>query len=126
MSRISSYSLFANFLQLVVPFKDVMDIEKERGFRFGYSGMVVVIRGHEEIFFEFGSQDLRDDCTVTLLRSLNTVEPFQESVLLTDNEKRAAEAAAAENILLEEARQGERGGVEPQLSRNFDQLGTFS
>ena len=97
-----------------------MDVDKERGFRFGYSGMVVVIRGHEEIFFEFGSQDLRDDCTVTLLRSLDSMEPFQESVLLTEDEKRDAEAAAAENLLLQEARQGDRGGVEFQLPRNID------
>jgi sterol 3beta-glucosyltransferase len=101
-----------------------MDVDKERGFRFGYSGMVVVIRGHEEIFFEFGSQDLRDDCTVTLLRSLDSLEPFQESVLLTEDERRDAEAAAAENLLLQEARQGDRGGVEFQLPRGVDQSGT--
>ncbi|KEQ73315.1 UDP-Glycosyltransferase/glycogen phosphorylase, partial [Aureobasidium namibiae CBS 147.97] len=98
-----------NWTKLVVPFKDIMDVDKERGFRFGYSGMVIVIRGHEEIFFEFGSQDLRDDCTVTLLRSLDSMEPFQESVLLTEEEKKDAEAAAAENLLLQEARQGDRG-----------------
>ncbi|CAD0083254.1 unnamed protein product, partial [Aureobasidium vineae] len=93
---------------------------KERGFRFGYSGMVVVIRGHEEIFFEFGSQDLRDDCTVTLLRSLDSMVPSQESVLLTEDEKRDAEAAAAENLLLQEARQGDRGGVEFQIPHDAD------
>jgi sterol 3beta-glucosyltransferase len=102
-----------------------MDVDKERGFRFGYSGMVVVIRGHEEIFFEFGSQDLRDDCTVTLLRSLDSMEPFQESVLLTEDEKKDAEAAAAENLLLQEARQGDRGGVEFQLPREIDASGTL-
>lgn len=103
-----------------------MDVDKERGFRFGYSGMVIVIRGHEEIFFEFGSQDLRDDCTVTLLRSLDSMEPFQESVLLTEDEKRDAEAAAAENLLLQEARQGDRGGVEFQLPRNIDPSGMLN
>jgi len=103
-----------------------MDVDKERGFRFGYSGMVVVIRGHEEIFFEFGSQDLRDDCTVTLLRSLDSMEPFQESVLLTEEEKKDAEAAAAENLLLQEARQGDRGGVEFQLPRNINPSGMFN
>ncbi|KAI4726099.1 UDP-Glycosyltransferase/glycogen phosphorylase [Aureobasidium sp. EXF-10728] len=113
-----------NWTKLVVPFKDIMDVDKERGFRFGYSGMVVVIRGHEEIFFEFGSQDLRDDCTVTLLRSLDSMEPFQESILLTEDEKRDADAAAAENLLLQEARQGDRGGVEFQLPQGMDQPGT--
>jgi sterol 3beta-glucosyltransferase len=103
-----------------------MDVDKERGFRFGYSGMVVVIRGHEEIFFEFGSQDLRDDCTVTLLRSLDSMEPFQESVLLTEDEKRDAEAAAAENLLLQEARQGDRGGVEFQPPPSINTSGMLN
>jgi sterol 3beta-glucosyltransferase len=103
-----------------------MDVDKERGFRFGYSGMVVVIRGHEEIFFEFGSQDLRDDCTVTLLRSLDSMGPFQESILLTEDEKRDAEAAAAENLLLQEARQGDRGGVEFQPPPSINPSGMLT
>lgn len=107
----------------MVPLKDILNVDKERGFRFGYSGMVVVIRGHEEIFFEFGSQDLRDDCTITLLRSLDLIGPFQESVLLTEDEKRDAETAAAENLLLQEARRNSVEADDHQLPRSFNHTG---
>ncbi|KAK9359489.1 hypothetical protein V1504DRAFT_457762 [Lipomyces starkeyi] len=57
--------------KMVLPHEDIENVDKERGFRFGYSGLVVVVHGHEEIFFEFRSSDMRDDCTVTLLRQLD-------------------------------------------------------
>ncbi|GAB7346599.1 hypothetical protein MBLNU459_g1743t1 [Dothideomycetes sp. NU459] len=93
--------------KVVVPFKDILTVDKEKGFRWGYSGMVVVIRGHEEIFFEFGSAGLRDDCTITVLRALDVIKSPQESVTMTEEEKQHAKTAAAENLLLQEARQDE-------------------
>jgi len=58
--------------QMILPLLDVENVDKEKGFRFGYSGLVVVVRGHEELFFEFSRPDARDDCAVTLLRGLHT------------------------------------------------------
>jgi sterol 3beta-glucosyltransferase len=86
---------------MVLPLKDIENVDKEKGFRFGYSGLVVVIRGHEELFFEFGAADARDDCAVTLHQSL---EKLKESEILTKKEKKAAEAAREEHDLLAEAR----------------------
>ncbi|KAL1310862.1 hypothetical protein AAFC00_001094 [Neodothiora populina] len=97
--------------KLIVPLKDIMTVEKEKGFRLGYQGMVVVIRGHEEIFFEFGKQAHRDDCTITILRLTDTVTSVKETVVLQDGEHRtpesqaAAVAAAAENDRLTHARE---------------------
>ncbi|KAK5014387.1 Sterol 3-beta-glucosyltransferase, partial [Cryomyces antarcticus] len=70
--------LYGTKTKLVVPLKDIYNVDKEKGFRFGYSGMVVVIRGHEEIFFEFGHSDVRDDCAITLLQRLEAVQHIQE------------------------------------------------
>lgn len=83
-------------------------MNKEKGFRWGYSGMVVVIRGHEEIFFEFSSAGLRDDCTITVLRSLDIAKSMQESQVMTEVEIHRAGTAAAENRVLQEARQDEQ------------------
>lgn len=58
---------------MVLPHSDIENVEKKQGFRFGYSGLVIVIHGHEEVFFEFGSSDSRDDCAVTLLRQLDAL-----------------------------------------------------
>jgi sterol 3beta-glucosyltransferase len=90
--------------KLILPLKDVENVDKEKGFRFGYSGLVVVIRGHEELFFEFREADTRDDCAVTLLQNLETMRYLKESGLLTMEEKESAETAVAEHKALQQAR----------------------
>jgi len=95
--------------KLVIPIKDILNVDKEKGFRFGYSGMVVVIRGHEEIFVEFASSGLRDDCTITILRALDMIKVGFESILMSSEEQLEAEVAAQENLLLRDARQGGQG-----------------
>ncbi|KAI9874262.1 MAG: Sterol 3-beta-glucosyltransferase, partial [Watsoniomyces obsoletus] len=47
--------------KLILPLKDIENVDKEKGFRFGYHGLVLLIRGHEELFFEFNSAEHRDD-----------------------------------------------------------------
>jgi sterol 3beta-glucosyltransferase len=90
--------------KLILPLKDVENVDKEKGFRFGYSGLVIVIKGHEELFFEFSQSDTRDDCAVTLLQNLETTRYLQESGLLSMEEKESAESASAEHKALQQAR----------------------
>lgn len=90
--------------KLILPLKDIENVDKEKGFRFGYSGLVIVIKGHEEIFFEFGQPDTRDDCAVTLLQNLETMRYLKESGLLSMEEKESADNAVAEHKALQEAR----------------------
>ena len=96
--------LYGTRTKLVVPFRDILNVGKEKGFRWGYPGMVVVIRGHEELFFDFGSNGLRDDCVITVLRALDVVKSALDSVILTQEEKMEADEAAAENEMLLGAR----------------------
>ncbi|KAH8903731.1 family 28 glycosyltransferase [Coniochaeta sp. PMI_546] len=103
--------------KLVLPLKDVENVEKEKGFRFGYSGLVVVIRGHEELFFEFGKAEVRDDCAITLIQNLEATRYLRESGLLGQEEIQSAEAAAAERDALAEARQEEYPAHEIKLPR---------
>lgn len=90
---------------MILPLKDIENVDKEKGFRFGYSGLVVVIRGHEELFFEFGQPETRDDCAVTLLTTLESVRYLDESGSLSQEDHDDAEAAKAEHKMLQEARQ---------------------
>lgn len=92
--------------KLILPLKDIETVHKEKGFRFGYSGLVVVIRGHEELFFEFRQSDIRDDCAVTLLQDLETNRFLEES--LGDSEKpQEGDEYVAERDALKSARQEE-------------------
>lgn len=90
---------------MVLPLKDIETVDKEKGFRFGYSGLVIVIRAHEELFFEFSRPEARDDCAVTILERLGSIGFLQDSGLLTQEDKGEAETAKAENKMLQEARQ---------------------
>ncbi|KAK9466301.1 hypothetical protein V1512DRAFT_209021 [Lipomyces arxii] len=94
----SSHFCFRSLLpgtktKMVLPYEDVENVEKERGFRFGYSALVIMIHGHEEIFFEFRSADNRNDCTITLLRQL-------EEYRKTNAELRTHSLNPAESALL--------------------------
>lgn len=90
--------------KMILPLKDIENVEKEKGFRFGYHGLVVIIRGHEELFFEFNTTDARDDCAVTLHQNLESVKFLVESGLLAEEEREEVEAAKAEHRMLQEAR----------------------
>ena len=100
--------------RMILPLKDVENVDKEKGFRFGYSGFVIVVRGNEYLFFEFGQADVRDDCAVTLLENLESMKYLQESGLLTQEDTDEAEAAKAEHQMLQQARQDGRNehGIE--------------
>lgn len=57
--------------KMILPVKDIENVSTERGFRFGYSGMVIVVHGHEEIFFEFGLSQNRDDAVNIILKQVD-------------------------------------------------------
>ncbi|KAK5659134.1 hypothetical protein OQA88_1224 [Cercophora sp. LCS_1] len=103
--------------KLILPFKDIENADKEKGFRFGYAGLVVVIKGHEELFFEFNKAEIRDDCAITLIQNLEATRYLRDSSLLDRDELENAQAAAAERDALQEARHEEFTDHEVQLPR---------
>ena len=102
--------------KMLVPFKDIETVNKEKGFRFGYSGLVLMVRGHEELFFDFKSHDIRNDCAVTILRFLDNAKDLLDSGMLSLEEKEEAEMARQEHNLLLEARKG--NSDDAQLSKS--------
>ncbi|KAL8944808.1 MAG: hypothetical protein Q9216_000230 [Gyalolechia sp. 2 TL-2023] len=108
--------------KMVLPLKDIENVDKEKGFRFGYSGLVIVIRGHEELFFEFGQAEVRDDCAVTLLENLESMKYLQESGLLAREDQEEAEMAIAEHKALQEARQDGHNEHELKMPQSVEQL----
>lgn len=108
--------------KMVLPLKDIENVDKEKGFRFGYSGLVIVIRAHEELFFEFSQAEVRDDCAVTLLENLESMRYLQESGLLAQEDKREAETAQEEHRALQAARQNGHNEHEIKLPRSVEQL----
>jgi sterol 3beta-glucosyltransferase len=105
--------LYGTRTKLKVAFKNIVNLEKEKGFRLKFPGMVVVIRGSEEIFFDFSTFNLRDSCVVTVLKGLDSIHAMEESMLSTQDERLDAEEAEAENVLLQEARKDSNADHDP-------------
>lgn len=93
--------------KLILPLKDIENAHKEKGFRFGYSGLVIVIRGHEELFFEFRQAEVRDDCTVTLIQDLESFRVLEDAGKSQEEEELSEEEYVAERDALKSARQEE-------------------
>ncbi len=90
--------------KLILPLTDIENVEKQKGFRLGWSGLVLVVRGHEDLFFEFHSRDDRDECAVTLLRILETEISIQSNENAEGDKGDAAARAKEEHEQLKVAR----------------------
>ena len=44
---------------MILPIRDILSTETSKAFRFAHYGLVVIVKGHEELFLEFGQQDRR-------------------------------------------------------------------
>lgn len=54
---------------MLIPLQDIITVSKQRAFRFGLAALVVVLKGHEELFLEM-SQVARNACHDVLQRSV--------------------------------------------------------
>ena len=76
----------------MIPIRDIIATQESKAFRFGHQGLIVVIKGHEELFFEFGSVDKRSTCITLLEKQMdllqNTVQKA-ETLPLTEGHRDA-------------------------------------
>lgn len=89
--------------KMILPFRDVENVSKESGFRFGYSGLVIVIHGHEEIFFEFGAASNRDDCVDVIHKQLDLLHQRKKSVIGSDIDEAEQQLCHARLFTYEDA-----------------------
>lgn len=55
---------------MILPIRDVLSTEPSKAFRFGHHGLVVIVRGHEELFFEFADEERRTAFVALLERQM--------------------------------------------------------
>ncbi|KAI0050659.1 glycosyltransferase family 1 protein, partial [Auriscalpium vulgare] len=63
--------------RMIIPIRDVLSTETSRAFRFGHYGLVVMIKGHEELFFEFNQQERRASFVQLLDKQIEEVRSRQ-------------------------------------------------
>ncbi|KAF7784577.1 CAZyme family GT1 [Agaricus bisporus var. burnettii] len=59
--------------RMAIPIRDILAVQKSRATRFNQHGLVVIVRGHEELFFEFGTEEKRDSFILLLERQMEDV-----------------------------------------------------
>ncbi|WWC58506.1 uncharacterized protein I303_101049 [Kwoniella dejecticola CBS 10117] len=59
--------------KMIIPIKDLYGLKAQKAFRFGHSGLIVVIKGHEELFLEFSSSKRRKACVRLLEERMEAV-----------------------------------------------------
>ncbi|WVO17804.1 hypothetical protein L204_105502 [Cryptococcus depauperatus] len=65
--------------KMIIPITDLYGLKSQKAFRFGHSGLVVVIKGHEELFLEFYSSDRRKACISILEERMEVLRSGAES-----------------------------------------------
>ncbi|KZV92112.1 UDP-Glycosyltransferase/glycogen phosphorylase [Exidia glandulosa HHB12029] len=77
--------------RMMIPIRDILSIEKTKPYRLGQYGLVVVIRGYEELFFEFSGADKRNACVDLLESQMEVVRGRTgDAVPVTTREAREA------------------------------------
>ncbi|KAH8100480.1 hypothetical protein BXZ70DRAFT_937353 [Cristinia sonorae] len=59
--------------RMILPIRDILSTEPSKAFRFGHHGLVVIVRGHEELFFEFADEERRSAFVSLLGRQMEDV-----------------------------------------------------
>ena len=81
---------------MILPIRDILSTETSKAFRFGHHGLVVIVRGHEELFFEFAEESKRT-AFVSLLEK--QIEDVRRRLATGDHHQTAGERDA---LILEE------------------------
>jgi len=58
---------------MTLPIRDILASEKSKATHFGHHGLIIIVKGHEELFFEFGTEDKRDAFVRLLERQMEDV-----------------------------------------------------
>jgi sterol 3beta-glucosyltransferase len=95
---------------MTLPIRDILASEKSKPSGFGHHGLTIIIKGHEELFFEFGAEDKRDSFVRLLDRQIEDVRKR-----LASGEAVTASSGSQEALILEEF-EGR------PLSSDFDQI----
>ena len=92
--RFKSSGPLATRTRMQLPIRDILALEKTKAYRFGHVGLVVIIKGHEELFFEFSSADRRAAFVNLLERQMEEVQ--------TKADDRNPSTAQRDALMLEE------------------------
>ena len=82
---------------MILPLKDILATEKQKSYRFAHYGLVIIVKGHEELFFEFVDEERRDEFVTVIQRQLEEVRRR-----LNSGDARTSASPCHDALILEE------------------------
>lgn len=64
---------------MIVPIRQLYGMKAQKAFRFGHHGLIVIIKGHEELFLEFHSTRRRDELMALLEERMDDVREASQA-----------------------------------------------
>jgi len=100
---------------MILPYRAIESVVSKQSHLSSTYGLVLSIRGQEELFFEFRERDSRDDCYSCLGNSIEIMRNLEQSSFVNPSERARVDAAKAEHDLLVKIRRNSRDNVELTL-----------
>ena len=119
LSVLHETSLSNSVSQMILPIRDVMATEVSKATRFTHHGLTVIVKGHEELFFEFSAEARRSAIVRLLDRQMEDVRGR-----IVAGENKAPSASRRDALILEEFSSAypHNSELEPTLDRTTDSL----
>lgn len=83
---------------MIIPIRELYGLKGQKAFRFGHSGLIVVIKGHEELFLEFSSWKRRKACIALLEERMEETRLRAESGISQEPDKHKIEMRIMEDL----------------------------
>jgi sterol 3beta-glucosyltransferase len=83
---------------MMIPIKDILSTQPHKAYRIGHAGLLLLLRGHEELFLEFSSKERRHHCVTALEAQIEEMERLAKE----DERAGRSRANTREAIILEE------------------------
>lgn len=64
---------------MIVPIRQLYGMKAQKAFRFGHHGLIVIIKGHEELFLEFHSARRRDELMALLEERMDDLRQVSQA-----------------------------------------------
>src|SRR3954469_19278783 len=83
---------------MMIPIRDILSTKPHRAYRIGHAGLLLILRGHEELFLEFSSKERRHHCVTALEAQIEEVQRLAKE----DERAGRTRAHTREAVILEE------------------------
>lgn len=112
--------------RMVLPFSEIISCVKHSAFRFGQHGLVLTVRGHEELFLELPSRQRRDQCIAYIEQQIDIHRGGEGEGASSKNTAARTQQERSDAVILTDLSRGDGGDAfaaslpSPSSSQQFE------